>query len=142
MGFVNEYVSDEDIDNYGLKEIWDTYKPLRRGRYFGGQQPEWTIDKHRKVFLYLVEYGVGETGNEAKFVLSTKSGWNVFVLRQQGGSKELADRPFLIRWQLVGDRVVDRNRSEVLDLLKEALRVRGYWGIEQQVPETVVNYDF
>ena len=51
MGFVNEYVSDEDIEKYDLRGIWDKYYPLRKGRYFGGNRPHWTVDKNINTFI-------------------------------------------------------------------------------------------
>ena len=51
MAFVNEYASEEDIEKYGLKEIWDRYHPFRKGRYFGGNTPaphRMTLEEKRR----------------------------------------------------------------------------------------------
>lgn len=51
MAFVNEYATDEDIEKYDLNEIWDKYHPARKGKYYVGNQPEFTIDRERDFFL-------------------------------------------------------------------------------------------
>ena len=68
MAFVNEFASDEDIEKYNLYEIWDKYHPLRRGKYYLGQRPWFTIDRGRNIFFMLIGGGGREDPARTKAV--------------------------------------------------------------------------
>jgi hypothetical protein len=145
MAFVNEYASDEDIEKYGLKEIWDKYYPFRKGKYFGGNRPAWTIDRERNAFLMVVARGTGEEGNQVSFLLWWDGAHVVARMKQKGGSADLEEVPFYRIWHLVklatpSDLPI--SREDILDALKDALTVYGYWGVQEQVPNTIVKFSF
>jgi hypothetical protein len=146
MAFVNEYVPEADIEKYDLKGIWDEFHPLRKGQYFKGNRPNWTMDRESEVFLMSIGIGRGEHGNRTKFLFWWR-GANVVADLDlvEGSSGDLNASPFMRVWDLVrlelpsqlkGDEVVIRKK------LKEALRAYGYWGIRSQRPNTVVEFKF
>jgi hypothetical protein len=146
MGFVNEYVPEADIEKYDLRGIWDKYHPLKKGRYYGGNQPEWTIDREINVFLMLLDIGRGAHGNRKKFLLWWDGDHIVTELDLvDGSSGDLDANPFMRVWNLV--RVIlpsslKEKRELVLRLLKEAVTVYGYRGVRKQLPNTVVEFKF
>ena len=145
MNFRNEYASDEDVNAYGLNEIWDRYHPFRKGRFFGGSKPDFTIDRANNRFLLALEVGMGESGDEVKFLLWIQKKEVIARLRQHGGSKDLNDNPFRIKWHLVDLALPQEmvgQQQDVVALLKEALSVRGYWGAQEQRSNTVVEFTF
>ncbi len=145
MGFVNEYASDEDIEKYELHEIWDKYHPRRRGDYYGGERPSFTIDRENKIFFMVIARGIREEGNQATFLLSWNGEHITGRIKQDGGSSELGSSPFLRVWHLL---MLDRpesskvSDSEVKNCLKDALKVYGYWGVRKQIPNTIVKFKF
>jgi hypothetical protein len=121
MPFVNEVVSDADIDRYGL--------PFEKGsgRY-------WTRDAERDFYLW-----GGKVGNpafgvdfEGQFHLYIK-GVKFFVCLEPGeGSFRLSDRPFVVRWirlKAVAPRdLYDLEAARVRSILRESLKVYGRTG--------------
>ena len=146
MGFFNEYVPDEDIEKYDLRGIWDKYHPLRKGRYFGGNKPSWTIDREANVFLMSIRIGRGEHGNRTKFLLWRNGEHIVAELDLvEGSSGDLEANPFIVVWDLVRMELptkLDERKTEIGALLKHALRTYGYWGIRNQRPNTIVEFKF
>jgi len=146
MGFVNEYVSDEDIEKYDLNAIWDEFHPLYKGELFFGNRPEWTIDREANVFLISMAIGRGDHGNRRTFLLWMNG---VRVVAEvdlvQGSSGDLDANPFMMVWDLARLNVpgqLDGEKANVLAMFKAALLTFGYWGIRKQRPNTVVEFKF
>ena len=47
MAFVNEYIAQEDIEKYGLNELWASYHDVLNKNIPDGK--DWTIDRERKL---------------------------------------------------------------------------------------------
>lgn len=146
MPFVNEFASDEDIKKYDLYGIWDKYHPLRKGKYYLGQRPWFTIDRDKNIFFMVLGSGREEHCNRKK-VLLWINGCSVVaeIDLVDGSSLNLNDVPFKRVWDLVGlHPQVDSNISEkeIIGILKEALIAYGYYGIHKQVSNTVVEFHF
>lgn len=136
MPFVNEVVSDADIDRYDL--------PFEKGsgRY-------WTRDAERDFYLWGGKVGNPAFGMEfeGQFHLFV-NGIELFVCLEPGeGSFRLADRPYVIRWHQV-KAVSPSNwhgldRAWVLGVLRESLGVYGRTG-RNDMPSTalLVIFDF
>ena len=45
MAFVNEYITEEDKEKYGLDELWASYHDLRHNKL--PNEKDWTIDRER-----------------------------------------------------------------------------------------------
>jgi len=145
MGFVNEYASDEDIEKYNLHGIWDQYHPFRKGEYYGGNKPNFTIDREKNIFFMVIKRGIREEGNQAKFLLWWNGIHIVGRLKQEGGSSELDANPFYRVWHLLELDAIEDNaisETEIKRSLKAALKVYGYWGVRRQIPNTLVEFMF
>jgi hypothetical protein len=146
MGFVNEYVPDEDIEKYDLHGIWDKYHPLYKGELFFGNKPEWTVDREANVFLMSIAIGRGEHGNRTKFLLWL-DGTHIIaeIDLVDGSSGDLNANPFIVVWDLARVDVppeLEADSPEIMGMLKNALSTYGYWGIRNQRPNTVVKFKF
>lgn len=117
MGFVNEVVSDEDIDRYGL--------PFKKGsgRY-------WTRDAERNYYLW-----GGKKGNEAMGE-DIEGRFNLFLdgkifkisLLPGRGSMKYSEVPYIIAWDSI--RYIDppcsaEDLAHVIGILKEGLTAYG-----------------
>ena len=146
MGFVNEYVPDEDIEKYDLHGIWDKYYPFRKGEYYGGNRPSWTVDREANVFLMSVGIGRGEHGNRTKFLFWWDGGHVIVELDLvEGSSGDLDANPFMNVWDLIRIQLppqLEEKQIEIEQTLKQALEAYGYWGIRNQRPNTVVEFKF
>jgi hypothetical protein len=136
MAFVNEVVSDADIDKYGL--------PFEKGsgRY-------WTRDAERDMYLW------GGKGGNPAFGDSIYGYFHLFIkgidlsirLEPGDGSHDFSDNPYIIKWSQIA-RINPPNagglaRNDVIHHLKEALVVYGEDGRENKfAPFRVVSFDF
>lgn len=124
MGFVNEYISVEDVEKYNLEAIDEKF-------ISGGTRArDWTIDRERNIYLRNVAMGRGlePGGNEVN--LSYQTTWtlywrgNLLTMRLDllGGRGEYGE-PGWSHWRLVGleSQHPEIERSQVLEILKEAL---------------------
>lgn len=147
MAFVNEYVSEEDIQKYGLDDLFANYDPfgLKDGGHPGFNHA-WTIDRDSNIYFMPV-HTVTEIGRSGR---DEAMGTTIFVLNINGvayeahlakapeSSRSLSTNPFRIIWDL--KKPLDDFCS--LSVLKEALNVYGYWGIKKQIPNTIVEFNF
>ncbi|MEW8693466.1 MAG: hypothetical protein AB2535_20725 [Candidatus Thiodiazotropha endolucinida] len=146
MAFVNEFASDEDIEKYDLNGIWDQYHPLRKGKYYLGQRPWFTIDRDQNIFFMVLGSGREEQCNRKKILLWI-DGYQVVVEIElaKGSSPNTNDQPFKRIWGLIGvhpQEGVSKTQKEIINILKEALIVYGYFGVHHQVSNTIVKFNF
>lgn len=136
MPFVNEVVSDDDIDRYGL--------PFAKG---GGQW--WTRDQQRDLYLW-----GGESGNPArdeevvgKFRFFMDGVLLRITLSFGEWSKDWTVKPYVVAW----DKILSIDPADcgglskemVISLFKEALVAYGRDGWENHgVPDRVVTFNF
>ena len=136
MPFVNEVVSDDDIDRYGL--------PFTKGsgRY-------WTRDKERDLYLW------GGVGGNPAWGEEIEGGFHVFIdgtllrIRLSLGewSRDWTVTPYVVAWdQLLSISPADcggLSRDRVITLLKEALIAYGSDGWKNRnVPDRIVTFGF
>ena len=102
----------------------------------------WTIDREKDAFLEHVETGREEYSNRHAFVFYWKS--ELFEAKLDlSGSTSLNERPNKTIWEFVGiwpSQPKAATREKVLDILKEALTVRGYDGARRRLPDTIVEF--
>ena len=145
MAFVNEYASDEDIEKYKLNDVWDRYRPYEKNRFWG-RKPELTIDRERDIFLMVHSRGAVSSGTQYKLLFSIE-GQEVFVLLNlvEGSSLEFSDRPFFMVWDFVKIDELEKTsltESEIIEEIKSAVTEYGYNGVRDQVPDTIVKFNF
>ena len=155
MSFVNEIVSEKDIQKYKLDELKKEFNPYTwmNGRPRGFWHV-WTIDRERNIYFMLVKM-VEEVGPSGRPEPTSKS---IFILNIQGVNvrvlldrircpKSFSDTPFIIGWSLLEISTsagLDLSRTgAVIQILKEALTIYGYRGAySKQAPNTTVEFDF
>ncbi|MEW8030128.1 MAG: hypothetical protein AB2806_20630 [Candidatus Thiodiazotropha sp.] len=146
MAFVNEFASDEDIEKYDLNGIWDQYHPLRKGRYYCGQAPMYTIDRERNIFFMVLGGGGEEHTNRLEVLLWINAKHVVVEIDLAiGSSPNINDVPFKQIWELVAvhpENSLNKSKEELVEILKEALIVHGFDGANRQVPNTIVEFKF
>ena len=148
MAFVNEYVSDEDINKYGLEEVRLRFNPqFRKSGLPSNFQYDWVIDREKNVYLMRVKVGRDDISNRVTWVLSWKGNEiTVQTDRMPGGSLSFSESPYKIIWGLVkvmpNELLEEVTEKELLATLKEALTIFGDGGVRHQVPNTIVEFNF
>jgi hypothetical protein len=145
MTFVNEYATDDDIEKYDLNGVWDKYHPARKGKYYLGQRPSFTIDRERNIYFKTIRSGRFDESNRKTALLWINERHIIVELIKAGGlnPKGLNTNPFKIRWELVGyhpDPGILQSKKQIMAILNEALIVYGYSGARKQLPNTVVEF--
>ena len=136
VAFVNEVVSDADIDAYDL--------PFEKGKGHW-----WTRDKERDLYLWGGEYGNPARGEdiEGRFSFWADGVKLRFTFSLGDWSANWHVRPYVVTW----DRLVridppdcgGLNHARVIGLIKEALVVYGSDGRENRnVPDRIVRFGF
>ena len=145
MAFINEYISEENIEKYQINELMNSYskyKDFPKKHY----KHRWTIDKEKESWFMWTHdptnpledhrRGTGET----IFRLYYKKKNIDIVLRKdfEESSEVLTDNPFYVTWKL--DHIkkpIDLEGTadeEIIKVLKEALNIYGTRGIKTSVP--------
>lgn len=144
MAFINEFVPEEDIKKYKLREIWDSYHPFTKDDLNKNFRHSWTIDREKDVFVIPAIVGREELSNQTIWVVGWK-GQELSATLNQYGKIDLKGGPCEKRWELVRIRkpagcvVPD---EEIVSVLKEALTTYGDWGVYNQLPNLKVAFDF
>ena len=124
MGFVNEYISKEDVEKYGLKEI---------DKHFivgGTNARDWTVDRERDIYLRNVANGGGaepEIRNQTKWTFfwhGVPLTLRLDLLTGGGGRGEPGWSHWRLVWVSGGDGLPAHLKSHkeiFLQDLKEAL---------------------
>ncbi len=115
MAFVNEYISEVDVDKYEIKAL---FKKL----YIGFHQPCWTVDHERDIHLIYVSNGREDHGDEYTFSFYWKGHVLAVVLKVRGGGEWRGAqwRHYdLLRITLPDE--IKLEREHILEDLKEAL---------------------
>lgn len=144
MSFVNEFVPEEDINKYRLREIWDKYHPFSKEGLNKSFRHSWTIDREKDVFIIPASTGREEFSNQTIWILWWK-GVELSVTLRQSGSEKISEGTGLVVWELEsiwkpqGCAINDR---EIIPVLKEALSAYGFYGIYRQLPDYKVGFKF
>jgi hypothetical protein len=136
MAFVNEYVSEEDIKTYGLKEI--------DKRYFRGDyKTEWTRDRARDFYLRFMRHG-GEDGvSQQTFVFYWMGNlMEVGVTFQGGGMRDGKRWKWWTLRYLSIPTELESHREEILKDLREALKVYGVAGLVVSSADCTITCEF
>jgi hypothetical protein len=145
MAFINEYISEEDIEKYDLKKLIEKYK-----RYTYSPDLDninWTIDKENDIWL--VSFG-REHDPEMDHGFTRE---HIFVLHYKGhiiearlwlekdSSFNLSTRPYLVNWKLLS--LTPNNLNEIdmkliKNILCDALKIYGNHGIYDKKKEGLI----
>jgi len=143
MGFINEYVSEEDIKEYKLDELWFKYNPGKKEvpSYF---QHHWTVDRENNVFLKEVDGGREEHSNRVVFAFFIKGDlFEVVLDTVKGGSLDFSEQPYVRIWELIQitpTALVDKHK-DLISLLKNALTSFAVSGVFTPVSNSIVKFN-
>jgi hypothetical protein len=136
MAFVNEFVSEEEAQKYGLEEIDRRYR-------HSSFRPQWTVDRERDIYLREVESGREETTNRHGFTLY----WNgvlIFVrLTRRGQGVPSAEG--WTEWTLIGNPIPDdlqKEREKIIADLKAALTAYKDFGVYSVTTHHTATFTF
>ena len=148
MGFVNEYVPEEDVKKYNLAVI-DKY-------YFKGHcKPDWTRDKDRNIYLRHMRSGKEEAVVEDTFTFFWNSTlvevWLTFVLNENKAPNTTIwalrgmDAPWWEKDQEIRaatQLMLQENMIEITADLKVALIVYQSLGLHSPVTNLNITFEF
>jgi hypothetical protein len=149
MAFVNEYISDENIDKFQIDELMNNVQSKnskREKKPFPSQnyKHHWTVDKEREIWFMWTDtpndpLEPSRFTGERFFVLDYKGESIEVVLKKifKESSRKLTDNPFNIVWTLdriSPESIEELSYEEIIELVKEALGVYGTSGIKTPVP--------
>ena len=79
MAFVNEYISDEDVEKYGIRQLRDEL----HANYATREHWEWTIDRERDAYLMRLR-NLGRDLEPEVWLLYEKSRYCAVMLHRGG----------------------------------------------------------
>jgi hypothetical protein len=136
MAFVNELISNENIDKYKI--------PLHKDN-----DEYWTFDKERNIYLWGGRGGNPAYGFEivGKFDLSVDGKLFKITIEPGDGSKNFTASPYYVVWNsIIAIEPRDLNGmnvTQVILILKEALDIYGRDGrLNNYTPVRVVKFNF
>lgn len=143
MTFINEFVSDEDINKYELNELWDRYHPVSPSK--GVRHLSWTVDKEKNIFLIHLKSGREEFANESTFLLWWNGEEIIAHLLRYSGFCRPREGVGQVIWELQditspqGIKVVEK---DILDTLKLSLKTYGFMGAHREIKNYTVDFKF
>lgn len=142
MPFINEFVSEQDIEKYHLIKIWDRYHPLSTNDMNKIFRHSWTIDRKRGIFIMPIKYGREEFSNQITWILWWR-GNELTATLLKSGWENTRDGEGLATWELQNiwkPQGCTLNNETILPVLKEALTEYGFLGIQMQLPNFIVEF--
>lgn len=116
MAFVNEYISEADIEKYGIKELNLKFRKPN-------PKPDWTVDHEREIYLRYLYSGREEFSNRHTYCFYWK-GTPLMVtldLIDAGGERGAEQWRNYSLWRIDIPDTIKSNETEILSDLKEAL---------------------
>jgi len=148
MSFVCEYVSEEDIKKYKLKELWLEYNPFKIKNEADEKKYQWSVNKKNGSFLILVKQEIMDHQplNDYTWIFHcSDKNYEIKLKRGEASSREFKDTPFVVAWDLVkcfleGEEVLLNDAVSVG--LKQALMAYGYSGVRMRKFAPVCEFKF
>jgi hypothetical protein len=140
LSYINEYVPVADIESRGLYQLWNRFHPFDPMPHVG-HRLSWTVGRDTDSFLMRVRIGREEEERKHTWVFRFSGCEYEVHLEYCGGSGRTDVSPFCIDWRLLRLIPTPMNSEETQLLhssLAAALATFGYWGIEHQIPNTIV----
>lgn len=136
MPFVNEYMSEADIERYGILEI---NRQFIRMDY----KPHWTRDSQRDMYLRHVARGREEFAGRVDFTFFWQK--SLYVLRLQHSAGGVRGGDGWVSYELVTlspEPADTSDREQLLIDLKEALIAYGAGGVFADMTVTKMSFNF
>lgn len=145
MAFINEYVSEENIEKYNLEAL---YRKMKWGDNWTppGFRFAWTFDAERNSFYIPLKHGREEFSHHCRGVLYFKGiHWDVEVASGPNNSRSFAEIPYRQNWELIHIKHPEGNAvpmEEIIPVLKDALTAFKIDGIYSYVDDVVTAFGF
>lgn len=147
MAFVNEYISDEDMEKYDIRSVWARFDRIKSneerdmlmGKY------SWTIDRERDIFFIPVEWGREEFSNEITSLLSWGGAQLLVKIANMGGYLDYPSKAGSVKWGLLDIKAPDvfhASREDIVSVLKEVLIVYQLDGVSHPMHSFAVTFNF
>jgi hypothetical protein len=145
MAFINEYISEEDIIKYEVKEAWEKISPGSTGPDSFLSKYTWTIDKDRDVYFIPMASGKEEFSNQSISALWWKGTLLSVSLASMGGYLDYPNGKGERTWALI--KILKPKEFhvpdvEIIPILKDALITFGYDGIILPIKDYKVTFTF
>lgn len=113
MAFVNEFVSPEDFDKYGFREINRKYRMI-------DEETNWTVDKERDIYIRKISWGHASPGFVRFHMYWKGQLFFAYIIYGENHSRKLKgiDIP----------KDLESEREEIIECLREAIRKHGDGG--------------
>jgi len=145
MAFINEYISEEDIEKYDLKKLIEKYKRYNSSPRL--DDIEWTIDKENDIWLIFfgrehdpkMDHGFTK---EHIFILYYKGKYiEARLWGEVNGSLKNLSNPFFVDWKLLSlspNSFKNLDTEIIKQVLCDALKIYGRFGMFDQRHEGLV----
>ncbi|MDH5548204.1 MAG: hypothetical protein OEZ43_21750 [Gammaproteobacteria bacterium] len=135
MGFINEYVSEEDDRKYGLEEIDKRYRKAH-------SRPSWTIDRERNIYLRWMYPGREEYFDHFYFTFYWQDTLFDVDLEYKGSYENGEGQTVWTLVQLSTPGKLRDKRAEIIHDLKEALVVFKDFGVRSRLTAHKAIFEF
>lgn len=135
MAFVNEYISEADIEKYGIKEIDDKF-------FKGHSKPDWTIDRERDIYLRYMHSEREEHSNRKTYYFYWKVEALVVTIDVEAEDLNSERYWHYKLWRMEIPTSVASNKTEIVDDLKEAFIAHKVYGVHSGDAKFNVDFDF
>ncbi|WP_434778355.1 hypothetical protein [Neisseria sp. Ec49-e6-T10] len=157
MAFVNEYISEEDIQKYQLDDVMNEVKISRElitaeERQKRGLKYDWCIDRENNMWLKPCGMTYSPDPKYSRSGRPEPTGIYVFIFyyrgnytkvsleRSSSSSKTIHESPFVIIWELISIQYLTKfnenkkyNEENVTKFIKYALQVYGRAGVDENI---------
>lgn len=136
MAFVNEYISEADIEKYGIKELDEKFG---KGHY----KPHWTLDRERDIYLRHLHNEREEHSNRLTFYFYWKGTSLMATFDLDGGGVRDGEqwRSFSLRRMEIPEKIKQQKVEMIADL-KEALTAERVGGVYSTATKFTATFDF
>lgn len=146
MTFVNEYITPEDNEKYGIDELNKLYQGIFLPMASGDS---WTIDRERDCYLRFVKLGrICEEGGEERISYFSFY-WNgvvrvIRLLSEGGGSRKIAvwAKYYLKKIDPPLDDLNAQEKEIFFEMLREGLTAFRDFGVLSKAPQFEASFDF
>ncbi|MEQ1661459.1 MAG: hypothetical protein ABL877_02050 [Thiobacillus sp.] len=137
MAFVNEYISETDIEKYGIKELNLKFRKPN-------PKPDWTVDHERDIYLRYLYSGREEFSNRHTYYLYWKGTPLMVVLdlMDAGGARGAEQWRHFKLWRLDIPEILKPDEREIIADLKEALIAERGGGVYSTATKFTATFDF
>ncbi len=135
MAFINEHISQEDIEKYHINEI---DKKFLKGRL----NPHWTIDRERKIYLRHMHNEREEKSNRHTYYFYW-NGSQIIATIDKDANEIDGEIHWLYRlWRIDIPAEVEDKKTAIIADLKEALRAYKVRGVYSEGANFNVDFAF